>query len=143
MLKLLVTLPVLVVALAAVPAWAEDKDKEKDEKKVGVYEIRTYYAAEGKMDALNKRFREHTLKLFEKHGMTNIGYWQAIDPKDGKQVLIYIIGHESREAAKKNWEEFQKDPDWIKAKADSEKDGELVDKFESVYTKATDYSPIK
>jgi len=143
MWKLSGMLLVLVTAMVAAPVWGEEKEKEKGDKKVGVYEIRTYYAADGKMDALNARFRDHTLKLFEKHGMKNIGYWQAIEPKDGKQVLIYIIGHESQEAAKKNWDEFQKDPDWMKAKEASEKDGKLVDKVERVFVKSTDYSPIK
>jgi hypothetical protein len=83
------------------------------------------------------------MKLFEKHGMKNIGYWQAIEPKDGKQVLIYILAHDSEEAAKKSWEAFQNDPDWKKAKEESEKDGKLVDKVDRVFVKATDYSPIK
>ena len=71
---------------------------DKDER---VFEMRVYYAAPHKLDDLHSRFRDHTCKLFEKHGMKNIGYWQAIEPKDGKQVLIYILAHDSEEAAKK------------------------------------------
>jgi hypothetical protein len=134
---------VFLLAVAASPARAEDKDKGEKKAVNRVFEIRTYYAADGKMDDLNARFRAHTTKLFEKHGLKNVGYWQTIEPKDGKQVLIYILAHESEESAKKNWDEFHSDPDWIKVKEDSEKNGKLVDKVERVFVKATDYSPIK
>lgn len=108
-----------------------------------VYEMRTYTAAEGKFDALNSRFRDHTVKLFEKHGMKNVGYWT---PSEGPLVgttLIYIIEHKSRDAAKASWAAFGADPDWQKAKAASEVNGRLVTKLESVYMTATDYSAIK
>jgi hypothetical protein len=141
MKKVSVILLAMFAVLFAASAVADDKDK--GDKAVRVFEIRTYYAAEGKMDALSARFRDHTCKLFEKHGMKNIGYWQAIEPKDGKQVLIYILAHESEDAAKKSWEAFQDDPDWKKVKEESEKDGALVDRIEKVFVKATDYSPIK
>lgn len=108
-----------------------------------VYEMRTYTAAEGKFDALNARFRDHTVKLFEKHGMKNVGYWT---PSEGPLVgttLIYVIEHKSRDAAKASWAAFGADPDWQKAKAASEVNGRLVAKLESVYMTATDYSAIK
>ena len=130
-----------VIGALAVVVTSHDKDK--GDRAVRVFEIRTYYAAEGKMDALNARFRDHTCKLFEKHRMKNIGYWQTIEPKDGKQVLIYILAHDSEVAAKRSWEAFQNDPDWKKVKEESEKDGALVDRIEKVFVKATDYSPIK
>jgi hypothetical protein len=108
-----------------------------------VFEMRTYYAAPGKMDALHARFRDHTNKLFVKHGMTLIGYWIPIDAKDAEQKLIYILAYPSKEAATKSWKDFQADPAWKTAKAASEENGKLVTKAESIFLKATDYSPIK
>jgi NIPSNAP len=108
-----------------------------------VFEIRTYTAEDGKLDALNARFRDHTTKLFEKHGITSIGYWIPADEPRSKNTLIYIVAHPSREAAKQNWDEFGKDPEWQKVKAESEADGKLVTKVESVYVNPTDYSPLK
>jgi NIPSNAP len=118
-------------------------DARKEEKKVDdrVFELRTYYAAEGKMDALHARFRDHTCKLFQKHGMTIIGFWNATDQPDKK--LIYILAFPSKEAAGKSWQAFRDDPDWKAAREASEKDGKLVEKVESVYMKPTDYSPVK
>jgi hypothetical protein len=108
-----------------------------------VFEIRTYTTAEGKLDTLNKRFREHTMKLFERHGMTNIGYWMPQDAPLAGHTLIYIIAHKSREAAKQNWEGFNSDPEWQKVKAASEANGPVVTKVESVFVDPTDYSPLK
>ena len=108
-----------------------------------VFELRTYTAAPGKLDALNKRFRDHTLKLFTKHGMKHVGYWTPADAPLSENTLIYVISHESREAAKKSWDAFRSDPDWIKARDESQKDGSLTAKVESVYLNPTDYSPIK
>ncbi len=113
------------------------------EKANHVFEIRTYTAADGKLDALLDRFRNHTCALFEKHGMTNIGYWVPQDEPKSANTLIYILAHPSRDAAKKNWAEFGSDPDWQKAKADSEVDGKLTTKTESVFVNPTDFSPIK
>jgi hypothetical protein len=108
-----------------------------------VFEMRTYYAHPGKMKALHARFRNHTNKLFEKHGMTLIGYWSPINEKEAEQKMVYILAYPSKEAADKSWAGFRKDPDWIKAKNASEKDGPLVAKVESVFLNPTDYSPIK
>jgi NIPSNAP protein len=108
-----------------------------------VFEIRSYTAAEGKLPALNARFRDHTLKLFEKHGMTNIGYWTPQDAPLSQNTLIYVLAHQSREAAKKSWADFGADPDWQKAKGASEADGRLTTKVESVFVDPTDYSPLK
>ena len=108
-----------------------------------VFELRTYTAAPGKLEALNRRFRDHTVKLFTKHGMTHVGYWTPADPPLSENTLIYVISHESREAAKKSWDAFRKDPDWIKARDESQKDGSLTAKVESVYLNPVDYSPIK
>jgi NIPSNAP protein len=120
--------------------FAEQGDKKVDAR---VFEIRTYYANPGKMEALHARFRNHTNKLFQKHGMTLVGFWSPTDAKDAEERMIYILAFPSKEAADKAWKGFREDPEWIKAKADSEKDGVLVKKVDSTYLKATDYSPIK
>ena len=106
------------------------------------FEMRTYYPAPGKFEALHKRFRNHTNKLFVKHGMELVGYWVPVE-KDQGEKLVYILAHKSRDAAKKSWQGFIDDPDWKKAKAESEVDGKLVDKVDVVFMSATDYSPIK
>lgn len=104
-----------------------------------IYEMRVYYAPAGKLEDLNARFRNHTLKLFEKHGIQNIGYWVPVDNKENK--LVYIIAHPSREEAKKNWDAFFADPDWKSAAAESEKNGKLVQKVEVTWMEKTPYSP--
>ncbi len=109
-----------------------------------VFEMRTYHTHEGRLPALNKRFSEHTCELFKKHGMELIGFWTPIDEKDGKNdKLVYILAYPSREAAAASWKAFGSDPDWIKARDASEKDGKIVKKVESVYLNPTDYSLIK
>lgn len=103
------------------------------------FEMRVYYAAPGKLDDLNARFRNHTVKLFEKHGMENIGYWMPIDNKD--QKLVYVLAYPSREAREKSWKAFMADPEWQAAYKASEVQGKLVAKVETYYMTATDYSP--
>lgn len=105
-----------------------------------VYELRTYTTNEGKLDPLNARFRDHTVKLFQRHGIESVGYWVPTDEEKSKDTLIYIIKHESRDAAKASWKAFGADPDWKKAAAESGV-GKLATKPESVYMEATDYSP--
>jgi hypothetical protein len=109
-----------------------------------VFEMRTYTAAPGKFEALQARFRNHTVKYFEKHGMTNIGYWIPMDGPEAENTLVYILAHSSREAAKTSWAAFRADPGWQQAAKESEKDGRLLAKApESVFLTAADYSPIK
>jgi NIPSNAP len=108
-----------------------------------VYELRTYTAAEGKLDALKARFRDHTITIFSKHNMKSIGYWVPQDAPLSQNTLIYILEHPSREAAKANWAAFGADPEWVKVKADSEVNGKLTTKVESVFVDPTDFSPIK
>jgi hypothetical protein len=108
-----------------------------------IYEMRTYTAADGKLDAVNARFRDHTRRIFEKHHMKSVGYWLPSEGPMAGTTLIYILEHPSREEARKNWAEFSADPEWQKVKAESEKDGRIVQKAESVFMTATDYSAIK
>jgi len=135
----------LIVVAGLGAAYAIGAADAKGDKKVDqrVFEIRTYYAAPGKMEALHKRFRDHTCKLFEKHGMTLVGFWSPTDAKEAEKKMVYILAFPSRDAADKAWKDFQADPDWKAAKEASEKDGKLVDKVDREFLKPTDYSPIK
>jgi len=114
-----------------------------------VFELRTYTTPEGKLSALNSRFRDHTLKLFTRHGMTHIGYWTPAPDKEpaDSRTLIYILSHPSKEAGLKSFETFRADPEWIAAKAASETNGALTlpqpEGVKSMYLRATDFSPIR
>jgi len=105
-----------------------------------VFELRVYHAAEGKLSDLLKRFRDHTTKLFEKHGLKNVAYWTPMDDPAKSNTLIYILAHPSREAAAANWKAFQADPEWIEVKEKSEVNGKLVEKVDSTYMTKTDFS---
>jgi hypothetical protein len=132
----------LIVAfgMIAVGTGHADKEKKMDDR---VFEMRTYYAPAGKMKALHSRFRDHTVALFKKHGIGIVGFWSPIDAKEADKKMVYLLSYPSKEAADKSWDAFRKDPDWVKAKAESEKDGSLVEKIESVFLNPTDYSPLK
>ena len=106
-----------------------------------VFELRTYTVNDGKLDDLNKRFRDHTVRLFKKHGMESVGYWVPTDGPKSKNTLIYVLRHKSRDAAKKSWAAFIGDPDWKKAFKASRENGAIVKKVEKVFMKAADYSP--
>jgi len=134
-------LSLLTLALMFAPAVAADKEKPKVEGKI--YELRVYHVLPGRMDAMNARFRDHTCKLFEKHGMKLVGFWQPTDPKEKDKKLIYVIAHASKDAADKSWAAFRADPDWIKARDASEKDGKIVEKVDFTYMNPTDYSLLK
>lgn len=108
-----------------------------------VFEVRTYTAEPGKLDALHARFRDHTVQIFNKHGMTSVGYFAPSDEPLSKNTLIYVLEFPSRDAAKKSWDEFRNDPEWQKVQKESEANGKLVTKVESVFTEPTDYSPLK
>jgi hypothetical protein len=109
-----------------------------------VFELRTYTPSPGKLDALNARFRDHTMALFKKHGMEVVGFWEPLDKEAGAgEKLVYILAHQSRAAAEASWKSFREDPEWVKVKADSERGGPLTTKIESVFLAGTDYSPLK
>ena len=135
------TLPALFVALAS-PAIAAEKDTR-------VYEMRVYTAEPGKLDALHARFKDHTLKLFEKHGITNLWYFTLMkDQKSADEKLIYFLAHRNIDAAKTSFDAFRKDPDWTKVRTASEEKagGPLTVKeggVKSEFLKPTDYSPTK
>lgn len=106
-----------------------------------VYELRIYHAAAGKLEDLVKRFRDHTVALFGRHGLKSVAYWLPSDEPAKGQTLIYILQHPSREAAEANWKSFREDPEWIRVKAESEANGPLTEKIESTYMTLTDFSP--
>ena len=108
-----------------------------------VFELRTYTANPGKFDAMKARFRDHIIPLFKKHNLTVVGFWTYADPPASENTLVYVIAHDSREAAKKNWSAFSADPARKQVWADTEKDGPINMKVESVYLNPTDYSPLK
>ncbi len=127
--------PTLLAALmltTSLTAIAAEKDPR-------VFEMRTYYAAPGKLDDLHARFRDHTTKFFAKHGITNIGYWVPVENTDHK--LVYLVAYPNREAGAASWKAFAGDPDWKAAQAASEANGKLVTKTEKVFMTPTDFSP--
>ncbi len=132
-----------LAAVCLVPVLASGRQEAKAGKD-RVFELRTYYTLEGRLPALNKRFREHTCDLFKKHGIELIGFWTPADSKDGREdKLVYLLAYPSREAADASWKGFREDPVWLKAQKASEEDGKIVKKVESVYLNPTDYSLIK
>ncbi len=144
---------VCVVALAAVGLSAAD-EKAADEQDAQAararssaggryFEMRTYHAAEGKLEDLHNRFRNHTNRLFRKHGIEMVGYWTPANEPASKNTLVFILAYPSREAREKSWNGFTNDPEWKKAAAESEKNGKLVAKAEQVFMNPTDYSPVK
>ena len=130
-MKLSTFLAAMITSLVTSLCAAEDSNR--------IFELRTYYANEGKLDALHARFRDHTCELFEKHGMRNVGYWVPV--KNESNALIYIVSHEDRKAAQESWGAFLKDPAWVAAYKASTKGGKLVRKIDRVFLTATDYSP--
>ncbi len=107
-----------------------------------IFELRIYTAHPGKMGALQARFRDHTCALFEKHGIKNVGYW--VNTLGGRNdELWYMLGYEDLNQRQAAWAAFGSDPEWLKARADSEKDGPLVHHTENRIMSATDFSPIK
>ena len=130
-MKTLLTL--LTFGLLASTATAAEPDTR-------LFAMRVYYAKPGKLDALNARFRDHTLKLFAKHGMTSLGYFVPVDNKENK--LVYFLAFPDRAAHDAAWKAFQADPDWKAAAKESEKDGKLIDHIENAFLSATDYSAL-
>lgn len=107
----------------------------------GVYELRIYHVAPGKLPDLLARFRDHTIELFNRHGMKSVAYWTPLDEPEKSNTLIYILHHPSREAAAANWKAFQDDPNWKSVREKSEANGKLVEKVDSTYMALTEFSP--
>jgi hypothetical protein len=106
-----------------------------------IYELRTYTAFPGKHEALLERFGKYEVAIFARLGMPGVGFWIP-DEEPGKSTkLVYMLRHKSRESAKENWARFQKDPEWMKVKAESEKDGALVDVHDILFLDPASFSP--
>jgi hypothetical protein len=138
---LLQTLPAAAFLPAA--AWASSQQEKAGpgQSSTAVYELRVYHTYEGKLDDLLRRFREHTTRLFEKHGIKNVAYWTPTDEPLKSNTLIYILAHPSRAAATANWQAFRDDPEWQSVRDKSEANGKLVEKIESTFLALTDFSP--
>ena len=108
-----------------------------------VFELRTYTTPEGKLPNLEARFRDHTMSIFEKHGITNVAYWTPQDEPLSANTLIYLIAHDSREAATASWEAFLSDPEWERVSRESQVDGRILNGVESMFLDPTDFSPIQ
>jgi len=123
--------------------WAasEEVNPKTAQDSTAVYELRVYHAAPGKMPDLLARFRDHTIKLFEQHGIESVAYWSPLDEPDRGNTLIYILRHPSREAAANNWKSFRDDPNWQSVRDKSEANGKLVEKVDSTFMALTDFSP--
>lgn len=108
-----------------------------------VFELRTYKAAEGKLEPLLARFRNHSVGLLDKHGMPTVGFWVAADAPEAEDTLVYILAHPSREAAEESWKVFGSDPEWGEVVQASRVNGPLVASVERLFLDPTDFSPIK
>ena len=108
-----------------------------------VFELRTYTTPEGKLPNLEARFRDHTMEIFEKHGIENVAYWTPQDEPLSANTLIYIIAHDSREAATASWAAFGADPEWQRVSRESQVDGRILTGVVSVFLDPTDFSPMK
>ena len=132
----------IVTPSAWASVWAAMRGGSEGAGPVGtaVYELRVYHAAAGKLGELLARFREHTVKIFERHGMRSLAYWTPVDEPQKSEMLIYILAHPSREAATANWKAFQEDEEWKSVKEKSEENGNLVEKVDSTFMELTDFS---
>lgn len=134
MKKLICALSILFSIFAVTPALATDESP--------VFELRIYTVHPGKMPDMLARFKNHTTKIFERHGMVNVGYWLPMEQKDGEK-LYYILKHKSRDAATASWKAFVADPEWIKVRTESEANGPIVKGVEVNFMAATEFSAIK
>ena len=132
----------LACSVVGLLAYSAGYSRAENQKESRIYELRTYTTEPGRLPALNARFKNHTMRLFEKHGMKNVMYWIPTDEKLKDNTLIYVVSHASMDAAKKSWSDFINDPEWKAAAEASEKDGKILAKRpEAVYMTLTDYSP--
>jgi len=134
MKKLICALFTLVSIFAVTPALAADETT--------VFELRVYTAPPGKMPDLLARFKNHTTRIFERHGMINVGYWLPVEQKEDDKIY-YLLKHKSRTAAEASWKAFGADPEWIKVSTESEANGPIVSHVESTFLTSTEFSAIK
>jgi len=137
---LLQSLPAATLFPASLWA-ASSQDTTNQKGSTVVYELRVYHATPGKLQDLLARFRDHTIKIFDRHGLKSVAYWTPIDEPQKSNTLVYILQHPSREEAAANWKSFQDDPEWKSVKEKSEANGKLTEKIDSTYLALTDFSP--
>jgi NIPSNAP len=138
---LLQSLPAVVFLPPAALLALDQVQADSGQTATPVYELRIYHTYEGKLDDLLRRFREHTTKLFQKHGIKNVAYWTPTDDPQRGKTLVYILAHPNREAATANWQAFRDDPEWQSVRDKSEANGKLVERIESTFLVLTDFSP--
>jgi hypothetical protein len=138
---LLQTLPAVTLLSSALWAASQQSNADSPHDTTAVYELRIYHAAPGKLPDLLARFRNHTIKIFDRHGMHSVAYWTPVDEPEKSNTLIYILRHPSREAATANWKSFQDDAEWKSVRDKSEENGKLVEKVDSTFMALTDFSP--
>jgi hypothetical protein len=112
-------------------------------KPARLFEMRIYTTHPGKLPDLHRRFRDHTNRIFQSHGIQLVGYWTPAEGDEAENTLVYILAYPSREAREKSWKEFAQDPQWKKAREESEKNGPIVKRVESKFLTPTDYSPLR
>ncbi len=108
-----------------------------------VFELRTYTATPGNLDNLHARFRDHTIRIFDNHGMKVVGFWTPTNEEDADDTLIYVLEHASQEAANASWRAFAQDPEWKLVSDASNANGPILAGVERRYMAATDYSPLQ
>ena len=108
-----------------------------------VFELRTYQATPGNLDNLHARFRDHTIRIFRKHGMEIVGFWSPTSEDERDDILVYLLAHDSQEAADASWQAFGADPEWDRVAEESNRNGQFLAGVERKYMVATDYSPMK
>ena len=141
--KVKLMLQSVLAALLGIAALGAVFTQEAQAEQMRVFEMRTYTTHPGRLDALHKRFREHTNYIFVKHGMSLIGYWTPAEAPKSENTLVYILAYPSMAAREASWNAFREDPDWKAARAASEADGKIVSGVESVFLNPTDYSPMR
>lgn len=119
------------------PSYAQNSSSTK------VYELRTYTATPGNLNKLLDRFRNHTMRIFEKHGMTSIAYWVPRDEEESSNTLVYVLAHDSQEAANRSWQAFSQDSEWQKVNEDSNADGAILQSVVRKFLTPTDFSPMQ
>ena len=127
----------LIVGLGAGIFYSTSAQNQK------VFELRTYQATPGNLGNLHARFRDHTIRIFRKHGMEIVGFWSPKSEEERDDILVYLLAHDSQDAADASWQAFGADPEWASVAEESNKNGQILAGVERKYMVATDYSPMK
>ena len=139
--KLIKTSTISLVSLAiGLGAGIFFSSAAQDEK---VFELRTYTATPGNLDNLHARFRDHTTRIFRKHGMEVVGYWSPTSEEEREDTLVYLLAHDNQDAANASWQAFIGDSEWATVAEESNRNGQILGGIEAKFMVATDYSPMK